>query len=140
MSENKNTLNVSSATSGIPDMKVNSNNTDVTYSNPQISYDSSNNKSDGMIGNMPVNINKDVPTPNSDAQNITSLIKHSGEVTGYILEDGTRLSKDEGVTLAKSGGINGVAVGVSKKGEEYLRSLPDQNENNNLSSLPTVNE
>ena len=48
MSENKNTLNVSSVTSGIPDMKVNSNNTDVTYSNPPISYDSSNNKSDGI--------------------------------------------------------------------------------------------
>ena len=44
------------------------------------------------------------------------------------------------ITLAKAGGINGVAVGVSKKGEEYLRSLPDQNENNNLSSLPTLNE
>ena len=40
--------------------------------------------------------------------------------------------------MAKEGQIKGVAVGVSKKGEEYLRSLPDQNENNNLSSLPTV--
>ena len=97
-------------------------------------------ENDGMIGNMPVNINKVVPQPNSNAQNITSLIKHSGEVTGYILQDGTRLSKEEGVTLAKAGGINGVAVGVSKKGEEYLRSLPDQNESNNLSSLPTLNE
>ena len=57
-----------------------------------------------------------------------------------VLDDGTRLSKEEGVTLAKAGGINGVAVGVSRKGEEYLRSLPDQNENNNLSSLPTINE
>ena len=95
---------------------------------------------DGMIGNMPVNINKVVPQPNSNAQNITSLIKHSGEVTGYVLQDGTRLSKEEGVTLAKAGGINGVAVGVSKKGEEYLRSLPDQNESNNLNSLPTINE
>ncbi|WP_294405439.1 DUF3892 domain-containing protein [uncultured Clostridium sp.] len=89
---------------------------------------------------MPANINKDMPHPGEDAQNITSLIKHSGEVTGYVLDDGTRLSKEEGVTFAKAGGIKGVAVGVSKKGEEYLRSLPDQTESNNLSSLPSINE
>ncbi len=90
--------------------------------------------------NNTVNINKEATSSHNDTQNITSLIKHSGEITGYVLEDGTRLSKEEGVTLAKAGGINGVAVGVSRKGEEYLRSLPDQNENNNLSSLPTINE
>lgn len=136
-------INLSSM-NGIPDGRVSSDNTDVTYSRPPINIDNSisnsSNINDGMIGRMPANINKDIPTPNSDAQNITSLIKHSGEVTGYVLGNGTRLSKEEGVTLAKAGGINGVAVGVSKKGEEYLRSLPDQSENNNLSSLPTINE
>jgi Protein of unknown function (DUF3892) len=40
--------------------------------------------------------------------------------------------------MAKSGEIAGVSVSISRKGEEYLRSLPDQDENNNLSSLPTV--
>lgn len=143
MSEIKNTINLSSM-NGIPDARVNSDNIDVTYSRPPVNIDSSmsgsDNKNDGMIGRMPANINKNIPNPNSDAQNITSLIKHSGEVTGYVLDDGTRLSKEEGITLAKAGGINGVAVGVSKKGEEYLRSLPDQSENNNLSSLPTINE
>ena len=140
MSDINNTVNLSSTMSGIPDTRVSSDNTDVTYSNQPVSLNNKNDSNDGMIGRMPVNINKVVPEPNSDAQNITSLIKHSGEVTGYVLQDGTRLSKEEGVTLAKAGGINGVAVGVSKKGEEYLRSLPDQNENNNLSSLPTLNE
>ena len=140
MNEINNTVNLSSTMSGIPDTRVSSDNTDVTYSNQPVSLNNKNDSNDGMIGRMPVNINKVVPEPNSDAQNITSLIKHSGEVTGYVLQDGTRLSKEEGVTLAKAGGINGVAVGVSKKGEEYLRSLPDQNENNNLSSLPTLNE
>lgn len=143
MDEINNSVNLSSM-NGISDTRVNSDNTDVTYSRSLVNVDNSisdvHNESDGMIGRMPVNINKDVPNPNDDAQNITSLIKHSGEVTGYVLDDGTRLSKEEGVTLAKAGGINGVAVGVSKKGEEYLRSLPDQNESNNLSSLPTVNE
>ena len=137
MSDIKNTVNMSSTMSGIPDARVSSDNTDVTYSSQPVSL---NNEEDGMIGRMPANINRVVPEPKSDAQNISSLIKHSGEVTGYVLQDGTRLSKEEGVTLAKAGGINGVAVGVSKKGEEYLRSLPDQDEGNNLSSLPTIDE
>ncbi|WP_291649379.1 DUF3892 domain-containing protein [Clostridium sp.] len=97
-----------------------------------------NKENDGMIGRLPININKEVPTPNSDAESIKALIKKSGEIVGYELSNGERVSKEEGVQLAKNGQISGVAVGVSKKGEEYLRSLPDQDENNNLSSLPTV--
>ncbi|WP_195264387.1 DUF3892 domain-containing protein [Clostridium sp. 1001275B_160808_H3] len=97
-----------------------------------------NEENDGMIGRLPININKEVPTPNNDAESIKALIKKSGEVVGYELSNGERVSKEEGVKMAKNGQISGVAVGVSKKGEEYLRSLPDQNENNNLSSLPTV--
>lgn len=97
-----------------------------------------NEKNDNMLGGLPVNINKEVPTPNTNAQSITALIKKSGEVVGYELSSGEKISKEQGVQMAKEGQIAGVAVGVSKKGEEYLRSLPDQNENNNLSSLPTV--
>ena len=97
-----------------------------------------NEENDGMIGRLPININKEVPTPNSDAESIKALIKKSGEIVGYELSNGERVSKEEGVKMAKNGQISGVAVGVSKKGEEYLRSLPDQSENNNLSSLPTV--
>ncbi|WP_180270972.1 DUF3892 domain-containing protein [Clostridium tertium] len=97
-----------------------------------------NKENDGMIGRLPININKEVPTPNSDAESIKALIKKSGEVVGYELSNGERVSKEEGVQMAKNGQISGVGVGVSKKGEEYLRSLPDQSENNNLSSLPTV--
>ncbi|MDI9217975.1 DUF3892 domain-containing protein [Clostridium tertium] len=97
-----------------------------------------NKENDGMIGRLPININKELPTPNSDAESIKALIKKSGEVVGYELSNGERVSKEEGVQMAKNGQISGVGVGVSKKGEEYLRSLPDQSENNNLSSLPTV--
>ena len=97
-----------------------------------------NREKDEMIGGLPVNINKDIPTPNSNAQSIRALIKKSGEIIGYELLNGERISKEEGVQMAKSGQISGVAVAVSRKGEEYLRSLPDQDESNNLSSLPTV--
>ena len=79
----------------------------------------------------------DIPTPNADAQNIVALVKHSGKITGYQLADGQVLSKEEGVALAKSGGING--VGVAHRGDtEYLKSLPDSEENNNLGNLPSI--
>lgn len=97
-----------------------------------------NEKNDNMLGGLPVDINREVPTPNINAQSIIALIKKSGEVVGYELSNGEKISKEQGVQMAKEGQIKGVAVAVSKKGEEYLRSLPDQNENNNLSSLPTV--
>lgn len=97
-----------------------------------------NDKNDNMIGGLPKNINKVVPTPNNNAQSIKALIKKSGEIIGYELSNGERISKEEGVKMAKDGQISGVAVSVSRKGEEYLRSLPDQDENNNLSSLPTI--
>jgi len=97
-----------------------------------------NEKNDNMLGVLPVNINREVPTPNINAESIIALIKKSGEVVGYELSNGEKISKEQGVQMAKEGQIKGVAVAVSKKGEEYLRALPDQNENNNLSSLPTV--
>ena len=91
-----------------------------------------------MVGNLPKNINKEVPTPNNNASSINAIVKKSGEIVGYQLSNGDRISKEEGIKKAKNGEISGVAIGVSKKGEEYLRSLPDDNENNNLSSLPVV--
>ena len=47
------------------------------------------------------------------------------------------LSKSEGVALAKQGGIRGVAI-ASRNGSEYLRSLPDGSESNNLGDLPST--
>jgi len=96
------------------------------------------NNDSNKFNNLAENINKEVPTPKNNAQSITALIKDSGEIVGYELSNGERVSKEEGVQKARNGEISGVAIGVSKKGEEYLRSLPDQDENNNLSSLPTV--
>lgn len=101
---------------------------------------SSDNMNDGMIGGLPKNINSVVPNPNSNAMQITKLIKNSGDVTGYELSNGERISKEQGVKMAKEGQISGVAVGISRKGEEYLRSLPDDDEGNNLSSLPSISE
>lgn len=96
-----------------------------------------NNNNDNIIGNLPENINKEIPTPNSNAESISKLIKESGEVVGYELSSGERISKEQAISLAKSGGILDIAV-ATRNGEEYLRTLPDGKDGNNLSSLPTI--
>ena len=89
------------------------------------------------IGNLPANINIMNPVPNKDAKSISKLIRNNGKITGHQLSDGTILSKSEGVALAKQGGIRGVAI-ASRNGSEYLRSLPDGSESNNLGDLPST--
>lgn len=49
-------------------------------------------------------------TPNVTAKEIVALVKQDGWVTGYKLSDDTLLSKDDGVLLAKQGGIKGVGM------------------------------
>ena len=79
----------------------------------------------------------DIPTAREDALAITGLVKENGRISGYQLSDNRIVSREEGVSLAKSGMIKG--VGIAHNGDtEYLKSLPDDTEENNLSSLPTV--
>lgn len=78
-----------------------------------------------------------IPTPNADAKTITALVKSGSSVTGYQLSDGQIVSREEGVAMAKAGQIQGVGV-AHKKETEYLKSLPDGTDDNNLSHLPTV--
>ena len=78
-----------------------------------------------------------IPTPNSDAKEIVGLVKSSGRVTGYQLSDGSTVSKQEGVELARQGDITGVGI-AHRKDTEYLKSLPDGSENNNLNNLPSI--
>ena len=91
----------------------------------------------GRLGGLPTNINIMNPVPNKDAKNITRLVRKDGKIAGYELSDGRVLSKREGVALAKQGGIRGVAI-ASRNGSEYLRSLPDGDESNNLGDLPSM--
>jgi len=86
---------------------------------------------------LPLMAMKEIPTPNQDAAWIMALVKESGKVTGYQLSNGQILNKDEGVALAKQGGIKGVGIS-ERNGNEYLKSIPDGTENNNLNSLPSI--
>ena len=78
-----------------------------------------------------------IPQANANAKRIVGLVKEGGRITGYQLSDETFVSKPEAVSMAKQGQIAG--VGIAHRGDtEYLKSIPDGNENNNLSNLPSV--
>lgn len=81
----------------------------------------------------------EIPTPKQNAKDIVGLVKESGKITGYQLSDGSTVSKDKGVHLAKQGEIKG--VGVAHRGDtEYLKSIPDGTDDNNLSNLPATSK
>lgn len=78
-----------------------------------------------------------VPTALPSAKHIVALVKKSGRITGYKLSDGSLVTKDEGVALAKHGDIAGVGI-AHRRDTEYLKSIPDGTDDNNLGNLPTV--
>ncbi len=92
-----------------------------------------------MRSALPMAALDEIPEPRPDAKNIVGLVKQRGRITGYQLSDGQTVSKAEGVALAESGEIRG--VGIAHRGDtRYLKALPDSDEGNNLSSLPSVGQ
>lgn len=79
----------------------------------------------------------EIPEAKADTKEIIGLVKDSGKVTGYQLSDGQIVDKQEGIELARQGNIKGVGIS-SRNGNEYLKSLPDDTESNNLGNLPAV--
>lgn len=78
-----------------------------------------------------------IPQANSNAMRIVGLVKEGGRVTGYQLSDNSFVEKQQAVNMAKLGQIAG--VGIAHRGDtEYLKSIPDGSENNNLGNLPSV--
>lgn len=78
-----------------------------------------------------------IPQANANAKRIVGLVKEGGRITGYQLSDETFVSKPEAVSMAKQGQI--ADVGIAHRGDtEYLKSIPDGSENNNLGNLPFV--
>ena len=81
----------------------------------------------------------EIPKENADAKQIVGLVKENGKITGYKLSDETFVAKPQAVQMAKQGEIKG--VGVAHRGDtEYLKSIPDGSENNNLGNLPAVSK
>ncbi len=78
-----------------------------------------------------------IPQANSNARRIVGLVKERGKITGYQLSDNTIVEKQQAVNMARQGQIAG--VGIAHRGDtEYLKSIPDGSENNNLGNLPSV--
>ena len=78
-----------------------------------------------------------IPQANSNAKRIIGLVKEGGRVTGYQLSDNTVIEKQQAVNMAKQGKIAG--VGIAHRGDtEYLKSIPDGSENNNLGNMPSL--
>ena len=78
-----------------------------------------------------------IPQTNADAKKIVGLVKEGGRITGYQLSDNSFVEKQQAVDMAKEGKIAG--VGIDHRGDtEYLKSVPDGTENNNLGNLPSV--
>ena len=78
-----------------------------------------------------------IPQENPNAKQIVGLVKEGGRITGYQLSDNSIVEKQQAVYMAKQGHIAG--VGIAHRGDtEYLKSIPDGSENNNLGNLPSV--
>lgn len=91
----------------------------------------------GMKNALAMNALDSIPNTNPDAKQIVALVKKSGRITGYQLSDGRIVDRELGVTMAQNGEIAG--VGIAHRGDtQYLKSIPDGTDDNNLSSLPTV--
>ena len=87
--------------------------------------------------NLSVNTLHEIPTPKENAKEIVALVKENGNVVGYKLSDGNSLDKDYAVEMARRGEIKGVGIAM-RDGKEYLKSIPDDTQSNNLSNLPSV--
>ena len=78
-----------------------------------------------------------IPQTSANAKRIVGLVKEGGRITGYKLSDETFVSKPEAVSMAKQGQIAGVGI-AHRRDTEYLKSIPDGSDNNNLGNLPSV--
>ena len=78
-----------------------------------------------------------IPEAKRNAKPIIGLVKEGGRITGYQLSDESFVSKPEAVSMAKQGQISGVGI-VHRGDTEYLKSIPNGNENDNLGNLPSV--
>ena len=78
-----------------------------------------------------------IPKSGPDARKIIGLVKENGRVTGYQLSDHSIVKKQQAVNMAKQGQI--ARVGIAHRGDtEYLKTIPDDSEHNNLGNLPSV--
>ena len=73
-----------------------------------------------------------------DTTKILKVRKNNdGDITDVMLQNGNIFSINEAIMMARDNKIEGVNVGKAKNGREFLRSDPNDNEDDNLDNLPT---
>lgn len=60
-----------------------------------------------------------------------------GDITEVMLQDGNVYSIEDAITMARANKLEGVNVGKAKNGRAFLRSNPNDQENDNLDNLDT---
>ena len=74
----------------------------------------------------------------NDKSKILKVKKNQdGDITNVMTNNGNVYSIDEAIMMARDRTIENVNVGKTKNGREYLRSNPNEDENDNLDNLPT---
>ena len=73
-----------------------------------------------------------------DTAKIVKVRKNNdGDITDVMLQNGNIFSINEAIMMARDNKIEGVNVGKAKNGREFLRSDPNNTEDDNLDNLPT---
>ncbi len=60
-----------------------------------------------------------------------------GDIIDVMMENGNVYSVNDAITMAKDHLIQNVNVGRAKNGREFLRSNPNDTDDDNLDNLPT---
>ncbi len=76
----------------------------------------------------------EIPTQKANAKEITAVVKENRKVTGYEIAD-EFVSKNDAINMAKNGELKNVGI-AHNKNTQYLKSVPDGINDNNLTDLP----
>lgn len=91
-----------------------------------------------MIKDLPRLALDEIPVEQMDAKEITKILKNGNKVVGYEIAGEFSVTLDEAIELAREGKLKNIGI-AHNKDTVYLKSIPDSNNNNNLSNLPSEN-
>ena len=74
---------------------------------------------------------------NAKAKVVKVKKNQDGDITDVMTDNGNVYSIDEAIMMARDHTIENVNVSKAKNGRDYLRSNPNEDENDNLDNLPT---
>ncbi|EJO5349144.1 DUF3892 domain-containing protein [Clostridium botulinum] len=78
---------------------------------------------------------------NNFGKDIVAIVRDEKDaVTGYKLNNGELLTKEQAIERAAEGEINDVVIGTAKNGEQYLHGIPESTGGIDLQSLPTIRQ